>query len=118
MQTHLDNTRFQHEQDPSGAWLLTAKGLLSLLRDTWESAVEGVVAPVLRAFSNKIDTRGFSKLSAITEQDADEMRAAYGPCLTLLHQASDAPNPDVPTPDEIQDELSALRRWFYNLQIR
>ena len=118
LQTHLDNTRIQHEQGPAGVWLLTAKGLLGLLRDTWESAVEGVVAPVLRTFSSKVDTRGFSKLSAITVQDADEMRAGYGRCSALLHKASDALNPAVPTPDEIDDELSALRCWINNLRTR
>ena len=99
-------------------WLFTAKGLLGHLRDTWESAVEGVVAPVLRTFSSKVNTRGFYKLSAITLQDADDMRAGYGRCSTLLHKASDALNPAVPTPDQIADELSALRCWIDILQTR
>ena len=118
LQTHLYNTRIQHARDPAGTWLLTAKGLLGLLRDTWESAVEGAVAPVLRTFSSKIDTRGFAKLSAITMQDADEMRAGYGRCSALLHKAADALNPAVPTPDEIEAELTALRCWIDNLRIR
>ena len=118
LQAHLDNTRIQYEQDPAGVWLFTVKGLLGHLRDTWESAVEGVVAPVLRTFSSKIYTRGFCKLSAITLQDADDMRAGYGRCSTLLHKASDALNPAVPTPDQIADELSALRCWIDILQTR
>ena len=118
LQAHLDNTLIQYEQDPTGAWLITAKGLLGHLRDTWESAVEGVVAPVLTTFSSKIDTRGFRKLSAITMQDADKMRAGYGRCSTLLHKASDALNPAVPTPDQILDELSALRCWIDSLRNR
>ena len=118
LQAHLDNTRIQYEQFPTDVWLITAKGLLGHLRDTWESAVEGVVAPVLRTFSSKIDTRGFFKLSAITLQDADAMRAGYGRCSTLLHKASDALNPAVPTPDQIADELSALRCWIDILQTR
>ena len=109
---------FSMNRNPSGVWLFTAKGLLAHLRDTWESAVEGVVAPVLRTFSSKIDTRGFGKLSAITLQDADDMRAGYGRCSALLHKASDALNPAVPTPDQIADELSALRCWIDNLQTR
>ena len=113
-----DNTRIQYEQDPTGVWPFTAKGLLGHLRDTWESAVEGVVAPVLRTFSSKVNTRGFYKLSAITLQDADDMRAGYGRCSTLLHNASDALNPTVPTPDQIADELSALRYWIDILQTR
>jgi len=118
LQTHLDNTRIQYEQDPAGVWLITAKGLLGHIRDTWESAVEGAVAPVLRTFASKIDTRGFSKLSAITLQDAEDMRAAYGRCSRLLHNASDALNPEVPTPDQIADEIAALRGWIDNLRAR
>ena len=73
---------------------------------------------MLRTFSNKVNTRGFYKLSAITLQDADDMRAGYGRCSTLLHKASDALNPAVPTPDQIADELSALRCWIDILQTR
>jgi energy-coupling factor transporter ATP-binding protein EcfA2 len=118
LQAHLDNARMQYERDPEGAWLITAKGLLGHLRDTWESAVEGAVAPVLRTFSAKIDTRGFSKLSAITLDDADQMRAAYGRCSTLLHNASDAMNPRIPTPNQIAAEIAALRDWIANLRTR
>lgn len=118
LQTHLDNSRIQYERDPEGAWLITAKGLLGHIRDTWESAVEGAVAPVLRTFASKIDTRGFSRLSAITFEDAENMRAGYGRCSTLLHNASDAPNPAVPTPDQIADEITALRSWIDNLRVR
>lgn len=118
LQTHLDNTQIQYERDPQGEWLITAKGLLGYVRDTWEAAVEGAVAPVLRTFASKIDTRGFPKLSAITLEDADEMRAAYGRCSTLLHNASDALNPRVPTPDQIAHEIAALRDWIDNLRAR
>ena len=118
IQTHLDNARVQYDRDPEGAWLITAKGLLGHIRDTWEGAVEGAVAPVLRTFSSKIDTRGFSKLSAITLEDADQMRAGYGRCSTLLHNASDAMNPRIPTPDQIADEIVTLRDWIANLNAR
>jgi AAA domain len=118
IQSHLDNTRIQFERDPEGAWLITAKGLLGHIRDTWEGAVEGAVAPVLRTFSSKIDTRGFSKLSAITLEDAEQMRAGYGRCSASLHNASDAMNPRVPTPDQIASEISALRDWIANLNVR
>lgn len=118
IQRHLDNTRIQYDRDPEGEWLITAKGLLGHIRDTWEEAVEGAVAPVLRTFSSKIDTRGFSKLSAISLEDADQMRAGYGRCSTLLHNASDAMNPRIPTPDQIADEIAALRDWIDNLRAR
>lgn len=112
---HLGNTRFQFEQDPEGIWLVTAKGLLGQIRDTWEGAVESIVAPVLRTFSSKVDTKGFAKLSAVTESDARSMRTAYGRCSELLHKASEALNPSVPTPGQIENEIQCLRDWLDSL---
>ena len=118
LQTHLDNVRIQYERDPEGAWLITAKGLLGHIRDAWESAVEGAIAPVLRTFASRVNTKGFMKLSAVTVQDAESMRAGYGRCSTLLHNASAALNPAVPAPDQIANEITALRNWIDNLRAR
>ena len=118
LQAHLDNTRIQYDHGPEDIWLITAKGLLGHIRDAWESAVEGAVAPVLRTFQSKVDTKGFSKLSVIELQDAEAMRASYGRCSVLLHNASDALNPAIPTPDQIGAEIDALRVWIDNLRVR
>lgn len=72
--THFANTRVQFEQDPEVSWLFTAKGILGQIRDTWESAVEAAVSPVLKTFAHKVNTKGFAKLSVITEADAEFMR--------------------------------------------
>ncbi len=118
LQKHLVNARIQYRQDPEWVWLLTAKGMLVQIRETWESAVEAALAPVLSRFANKVDTKGFAKLSAITIQDVEDMRAAFGRCSDLLHSASKALNPTVPTPDQIGEEIAALRGWIANLQVR
>ena len=47
-----------------------------------------------------------------------DMRAGYGRCSTLLHKAPDAPNPDVPTPDQAASELSGLQFWADGLLTR
>jgi hypothetical protein len=118
LEDHLNNTKIQYDRDPKGQWIFTAKGLLGHLRDTWEAAVEGAVEPVLRTFSSKVDTRGFSRLSVITQQDADGMRAAYGRVSELLHKVSDAMNPRAPTPDQIAQEIATLRSWINDLRAR
>lgn len=116
--THLANTRVQYEQDPEVSWLFTAKGILGQIRDTWESAVEAAVSPVLKTFAHKVNTKGFAKLSVITEADAESMRAAYGRCSQLLHNASEALNPSIPTPDQIESELNALSDWLEDISLR
>ncbi|MEP0232533.1 MAG: AAA family ATPase [Paracoccaceae bacterium] len=113
IRAHLGNTRIQHEQDPDGTtWLITARGLIDSLRQAWETAVEDAVSPVLRTFSSKVDTKGFAKLSAIKQEDADTMRKHYGQCSEMLHKTSDAMNPVAPTPDDITSEIEALEKWL------
>ncbi|AFO89647.1 hypothetical protein D1821_19020 (plasmid) [Phaeobacter inhibens] len=119
MRKHLENCRVQYENDPdSTVWLVTARGLIDSLRQTWETAIEDAVSPVLRTFSSKVDTKGFAKLSAITEADATTMRQHYGVCSELLHKASDALNPVAPTPDDIDREFDALQNWLNALAQR
>ena len=113
MRTHLGNTRIQHEQDPDGtAWLMTARGIIDSLRQTWEAAVEDAISPVLRTFASKVNTKGFAKLSAITIEDAEIMRKHYGQCSILLHKISDAMNPAAPKPEDIEAEMHALDTWL------
>lgn len=119
MRKHLANCRVQYENDPdSTEWLVTARGLIDSLRQTWETAIEDAVSPVLRTFSSKVDTKGFAKLSAITEADAATMRQHYGVCSALLHKASDALNPVAPTPNDIDQEFDALQAWLKGLAER
>lgn len=119
MHNHLAKARVQYDNDPDGTeWLITARGLIDSLRQTWEAAVEDAIAPVLRTFSSKVNTKGFTKLSAITEQHAKTMRHHYGECSILLHKISDAMNPVAPTPGRIDTELDALRVWLDDVESR
>ena len=119
MRKHLENCRVQYEYDPdSTTWLVNARGLIDSLRQTWESAIEDAVSPVLRTFSSKVDTKGFAKLSAITEADAITMRKHYGICSEFLHKASNSMNPVTPTPDDIDREFDALQTWLNALDER
>ena len=113
MRNHLSNCHIQYDNDPDSIdWLITARGLIDSLRQTWETAVEDAISPVLRTFSSKVDTKGFGKLSAITDADATTMRQHYGKCSEMLHKASDSINPAAPTPEAIEKELKALETWF------
>lgn len=119
MRNHLAKARVQYDNDPDSTdWLMTARGLIDSLRQTWEAAVEDAIAPVLRTYSSKVNTKGFAKLSAITEQHARTMRHHYGQCSILLHKISNAMNPVAPTPDRIATELGALEIWLDDVEVR
>lgn len=119
MRNHLAKARVQYDNDPDGTeWLITARGLIDSLRQTWEAAVEDAIAPVLRTFSSKVNTKGFAKLSAINEQHAKSMRDHYGECSILLHKISDSMNPVAPTPGRIDTQLDALRAWLDDVESR
>ena len=113
IRNHLSKSRIQYDNDPDSTdWLITARGLVDSLRQTWEAAVEDAISPVLRTFSSKVDTKGFGKLSAITEADASTMRQHYGQCSEWLHKVSDSVNPTAPTPEIVEKELDALETWL------
>ncbi len=113
MRKHLSNVRVQYDNDPDSTdWLISSRGIVNSLRQTWEAAVEKTISDVLERFSSKVNTKGFAKLSAITEADATTMRQHYGQCSVLLHKISDALNPVAPTPEDIANELEALEQWL------
>lgn len=119
LRTHLNNTRVIYENDPDGTdWIINARGLIDSLRQTWETAVEDSISPVLRTFSSKINTKGFGKLSAITLEDAEDMRSCYGRLSELLHKISDEMNPTAPEPSVIEEELNILASWVENISDR
>jgi hypothetical protein len=88
------------------------------LRETWERAVEEALAPVVRRLSNKVETKGLSKITAVTLEDCRVMREAYGRCSNLLHSESEAINSPRPKPDTVQAELNALRNWVVSIKQR
>lgn len=119
MRNHLKGARLKYDIDPDSTdWLVTARGLIDSLRQAWEAAVEDAIAPVLRTFASKVDTKGFAKLSAISLQDAQTMRDHYGECSILLHKTSDVMNPVAPSPDQIETELTALEVWLDDVGTR
>lgn len=119
LRSHLANTKIQYDRDPDSTdWLMTARGLVDSLRQAWETAIEDAISPVLRTFSSKVDTKGFAKISAITEAHAHTMRQHYGECSILLHKTSDAMNPVAPTPERIETELLALDTWLSDIELR
>jgi hypothetical protein len=94
------------------------RSLQEQLRTAWERAVEETVTPVIRRLTNKVDTKGLPKLTAITLEDCDAMRAAYSRCSQLLHSSSEALNVPLPAPGVIEAEITALSSWMANIRDR
>jgi hypothetical protein len=118
MQKRLDNQSIHYKQGNQEGWYLTVRSLQEQLRTTWERAVEEAAAPVIKRLANKVDTKGLSKLTAITVQDCKVMRDAYGRCSNLLHSSSETLNKPLPAPDKVQAEIDALRNWVTDIKSR
>jgi AAA domain len=111
MQARLDNERIHHDRGNQAEWETTVRSLQEQLRTSWERAVEDAVAPVLRRLSNKVQTPGLVKLTAITLTDCEEVRDAFGRCSALLHSEARGLNTPLPSPNKVQAEITALKTW-------
>jgi energy-coupling factor transporter ATP-binding protein EcfA2 len=111
MQSRLDNERIHHERGNQAEWESTVRSLQEQLRTAWERAVEDAVAPVLRRLSNKVQTPGLVKLTAITVSDCEEVRDAFGRCSALLHSEARGLNTPLPAPEKVHAEITTLKTW-------
>jgi energy-coupling factor transporter ATP-binding protein EcfA2 len=111
MQSRLNNERIHHDRGNQAEWETTVRSLQEQLRTSWERAVEDAVAPVLRRLSNKVQTPGLVKLTAITVKDCEEVRDAFGRCSALLHSEPRGLNAPLPSPEKVQVEITALMTW-------
>ena len=118
MQKRLDNERIRYENGDRIGWEATVDGLQNRLRSTWERAVEDAVGSVVKRLSNKVETKGLAKVTAVTLDDCVEMRKAYGRCSNLLHSSADELNRPLPKPDAVQNEITALRKWVEEIKKR
>lgn len=118
MQKQLDNEKILYEKGDHSGWERTVDSLQKRLRDTWERAVEEAVGPVIKRLSNKVQTAGLGKVTAIEMEDCLRMREAYGRCSKLLHTSSGSLNPPLPKPEAIQREIKALQDWADDIKQR
>jgi hypothetical protein len=111
IQTRLNNEKIHYDRGNQPEWEAIVRALQEQLRTSWERAVEDAVAPVLRRLSNKVQTPGLVKLTAITLKDCEEVHDAFGRCSALLH--SDARGLNIPLlpPDKVQAEINSLKTW-------
>ena len=118
LQKQLDHKKRFYENGEHDQWEQTVDGLQTRLRVTWERAVEEALSPVFKRLSDKVETSGLAKVTVLTTCDSNKMREAYRRCSPLLHSAPDPLNRPVPTPEDIQAEISLLRTWVGDVKQR
>lgn len=118
MRKQLDNQKIHHTRGNQEEWYRTVRSLQEQLRTTWERCVEEALSPVIRRLANKVDTKGLSKITAVTLDDCRTMREAFGRCSALLHSVSEALNPPLPQPAAIEAEIKALGDWMTSMRAR
>ena len=118
LKRQLDNKKRFYENGEHDKWEKTVDVLLKRLRETWERAVEEALSPVFKRLSHKVKTRGLGKVTALTMEDCIKMRNAYGLCSIPLHSTSEALNPAMPKPFEIQSKITELRTWVEDIKER
>lgn len=118
MRSHLGNVRIHHDRGDQANWRREVSSFSVQLREAWERAVEDAVSPVIRRLAKKVQTGGLVRLTVLQEQDCNDMRDAYGRCSELMHSQPGEINPRLPSPEDIEDEISHLERWTLSIKNR
>lgn len=118
MRSHLGNVRIHHDRGDQANWRREVSSFSVQLREAWERAVEDAVSPVIRRLATKVQTGGLVRLTVLEEKDCNVMRDAYGRCSQLLHSQPGEINPRLPSPEDIEYELSQLEGWTLSIKNR
>ncbi|TKW61687.1 MAG: hypothetical protein DI628_03405 [Blastochloris viridis] len=118
LQAALDGKKFHYDNGNTAEWERAVRELSDDLRFTWERAVEDVVGEVTSRFANKVKTPGLVRLTAVTMDDCKTMRESFARCSEWLHSPGASLNPTLPSAQDMQNEIDALRAWYTNLRER
>lgn len=118
MRKHLANVKIHHERGDQANWRREVGSFEKELREAWERAVEDAVSPVIKRMAKKVQTDGLILLTVFQEQDCFDMREAYGRCSQLLHSQPGELNPRLPTPTEVETEITVLETWVQSIKCR
>lgn len=116
LEKHFENVKAHYEEGRAADWERESKSLARDLREVWELAVEEILSPAIKRFSNKLETRGIFRISVLAEEDCKMMRQAYKRCAELCHADSAARNPKIPTPDFINYEIQLINKWYSEIK--
>lgn len=103
-----------YEQNDEDGYRDQAAALYSLLRSTWERAIEDVAFHgVVHRHRDYINTKNLRKATVLTEADCDLFDAGFQKCCdqTDAHDPSRGRNAAPPPPDELLQDIQNVLTW-------
>ena len=110
-----------YAEDSETEYRQVVHSIYSKLRATWERAIEDIAfSGVINRHRDYINTSNFFKVSAINEDDCNRLRSSYKKCssLTDAHDPSRGHHINVPSPDEVLEDIEILENWVADLTKR
>lgn len=118
IESHLSNTKRQHEAGQQAEWTRTAKSIAGQIRDCWELAAEDALKPVMTRFSHKTAPSKFQAITVFDAVDAAGMADGYKRCSEWAHTQGPAAQAAPPTPDELGAEINRIRAWLARVEAK
>ncbi|MCY4117264.1 MAG: AAA family ATPase [Caldilineaceae bacterium] len=91
------------------------------LREAWERGVEEILlGGVVERFRESIQTQRIGNLAGITPDDCNKVEVAMTKSSKWLtgHDQAPAARQDIPEPDELRQDIAALKSWVSNIRKR
>ncbi|TXL05272.1 DNA repair protein [Methylococcaceae bacterium CS2] len=91
------------------------------LRASWEHALEDIAFfRVIQRHRDYIETRNLKKVSVLSDTDCDDFHAGFKNCCNIVdaHDPSRARNAEAPPPNEVFQDIQALKDWAIDLRGR
>jgi len=110
-----------YENNQDDDYQKKAAQIYSLLRASWERALEEIAfCRVVQRHRDYINPKDLKKVSVLTENDCDTFETGYKKCcdFTNAHDPAGGRNASSPPPDEILQDVQALRNWANSLRER
>ncbi len=118
LEVYLNQVKVLYENGSLDEWGYNLDSLAIRIRKCWELAIEKLLSPVFTRFSYKVDTRGLLKMSVFTDDDSKVMRESYGKISQWEHSEASTIGSPLPSPSDVQQEITVLRSWYNDIETR
>lgn len=115
------NAKCLYDNNQEEEYSQQAANIYNNLRASWERALEDVAFfRVIQRHRDYIETTNLKKVAVLNESDCDAFRAGFKRCCDIVdaHDPSRARNADAPPPNEIFQDILALKNWVISLRDR
>ncbi|MEM9668899.1 MAG: AAA family ATPase [Pseudomonadota bacterium] len=110
-----------HQAEEEEQYRQSAHVIYDRLRAAWERALEDILfAGVILRHRDYIDPKRLHQLSVLDESDISAFAAGYKKCCDYVesHDPSRGRDAEPPDPDEIMNDISALKNWSSDLRTK